>query len=545
MSIILENGIIKTPSIDYDEECGGLGVVLYKYLKKHSERLALINATTDEHLTYEELLHKSVRTAVNLKRRGFKQGDLIAICSNRENIDANVVIVAGQLIGLTTFSLDPILTTKECVDLLSQVQPHLIISIESSKARLQETLRELKIKIDIVCFGKEFEEEFLSTNESENNFEPLHIKNLRDTCMIHFSSGSTSRPKAICLPHYYFMAAADSVKKWDTIQEKTLFNKNVGQVSLRFSNWYWISASLELIRNTACGGCRVLRDKYVVNEFGKLIEKYSITVLFLTPLNCIDVVKNRHWQSYDTSSLERLMTGGCTLHIEYILSLRKLFPGTFVTQSYGMTECSLLTIFENFYPEHIILGTEKPTSCGLPVSGYHYKVIDLDTGKRCGYNQHGELYVKGKCMFTGFYNGDASSSFDSEGYFKTGDLMWFDEDFCFYVADRIKSVLGWNDWLIYPYDIEKVLQEHPAVLEAIVIGIPHKIEGERLMGVVLKNKSFNVTEKELVKFVEARVEDHKRLREGVTFIEEFPLTITGKINRLQTKNKVLAEIRKK
>lgn len=69
-------------------------------------------------------------------------------------------------------------------------------------------------------------------------------------------------------------------------------------------------------------------------------------------------------------------------------------------------------------------------------------MVNLETGKRCGFNQPGELFLKGTKIFSSFYNKDCSKSFDNEGFFRTGDLVYFDEDFCFFIVDRIKSVLG-------------------------------------------------------------------------------------------------------
>ncbi|CAG9769022.1 unnamed protein product [Ceutorhynchus assimilis] len=531
--LVFEDGIIKTPDFQFNENCGGIGCMLFEYLKKYSDRIALLNTFDDNYLTYEQLFQKTVSAAVALQKRGIKPKDLIAICSNRENLEANIPIIAAQFLGCVTFSIDPTMSFDEILELVKQVQPKLIFVIHDAKQIIKEVFQECNYEVDLIEFGLQFQSEFLQFYQE---FQPLFIKNLQETCMIHFSSGSTGTPKPICLNHYYFLVFIH--EGIDPTNHRTT------SVSLRTSNWYWVSASMEMISFISDGGCRLLQDKMCIQKLWFIVEKYKVTHLMLTPLHCIELTETPKPTKVDTSSLLKISIGGYVLHKEYMIKLRQLLPGVHIMQTYGMTECGINTIFNENIPYHRKLLHEKPDSCGLPVNGLYYKVVDLNTGKNCGPNQQGELYLKGRKLFTGFHNQDSSASFDKDGFFATGDLVYFDNDFCFFIVDRIKAVLGWNDWLIYPSHIEQVLFSHPAVFNAMVIGIPHKIEGERLMGVVILKESSagKVKEEELVKYVEDRVEDHKRLREGLVFVKEFPTTITGKANRLKVKEMIVKNL---
>lgn len=132
----------------------------------------------------------------------------------------------------------------------------------------------------------------------------------------------------------------------------------------------------------------------------------------------------------------------------------------------------------------------------------------------------------------GYYDMDSSSSWDNEGFLKTGDIVYFDEDFCFYVVDRIKELLKFRSWHVVPAVLEHVLLQHPAVKEAIVLGVPHDVDGDHALGVVvLKDDADGVSPEELAMFVEERVDDRQRLRAGVKIVERLYYTPTGKVRR--------------
>lgn len=173
----------------------------------------------------------------------------------------------------------------------------------------------------------------------------------------------------------------------------------------------------------------------------------------------------------------------------------------------------------------------KPACCGRPMLGMDYKIIDVESGKTLGPNAEGELRVKGKYLMNGYYNMDSVSAFDEDGFLITGDVLYYDEEFCFYMVDRIKEMLKFKGWHVPPQVIENVLLNHPAVSAAVVIGIPHKIDGEHPMACVILKKNFKVTEEDLTVYVNERVDDRKKLRGGVRFVDSFPRTSTGKVNR--------------
>lgn len=169
-----------------------------------------------------------------------------------------------------------------------------------------------------------------------------------------------------------------------------------------------------------------------------------------------------------------------------------------------------------------------------------FQVVHVETGKNLSFNQLGELCIKSKYAMKGYYNLESSAAYDENGWLRTGDMVYFDHDFCFYVIDRIKEVIKYRIWHIAPALLESVLNSHPAVAASIVMGIPNEEDGEHPIAcVILKKNAESVNEIELKKFVDEKVDNRKKLRGGIRFVNSFPLTPTGKIARRKLKESLV------
>lgn len=135
---------------------------------------------------------------------------------------------------------------------------------------------------------------------------------------------------------------------------------------------------------------------------------------------------------------------------------------------------------------------------------------------------------------------DSSSAYDSEGFIKSGDIAYYDEENCFYIVDRIKEMFKYKGWHILPAVLEGVLLNHPAIKEAVVIGIPHELDGDYPMGIVVLSKGYrDVTPEDIEHYMEENVSDTQKLRAGVKFVKEIVKTATGKVKRTVLKDMVL------
>lgn len=158
--------------------------------------------------------------------------------------------------------------------------------------------------------------------------------------------------------------------------------------------------------------------------------------------------------------------------------------------------------------------------------------MDPNTEEVLGPNEKGEIRVKTPAACNGYYNQDSSDMHDKDGYIKTGDIGYYDTDNCIHICDRIKDMFKYQSWHIVPMSLENVLHEHPAIFEAIVIGIPQEVDGHIPMAlVVLKEGANTVTEDELLRFANSKLTEREQLRGGLRIVKNFPRGVTGKISR--------------
>lgn len=176
-----------------------------------------------------------------------------------------------------------------------------------------------------------------------------------------------------------------------------------------------------------------------------------------------------------------------------------------------------------------------PGSIGSLHPGVYCKVVNPESGRTCGPNEHGELWFRGKHIMKGYLaNAKATAeTIDADGWLHSGDIGYYDEKKHFFLVDRLKELIKYKGFQVPPAQLEGILLGHPAVRDAAVIGIPDAFCGELPTAFVVKQPNVKVTEKELIDFVTSKVTEYKRLRGGLQFIAMIPRNPNGKILRRQ------------
>ncbi|XP_057661709.1 uncharacterized protein LOC130897115 isoform X1 [Diorhabda carinulata] len=529
-----ENHIFyKHSDIDYEER--GLGYHFYKYMQQHSNLVAQYIADKEQEDTYHQVLERCIRTALHLSSRNLTRDDIIVICSTNNQFTV-VPFIASLFLNVPVATLDPTLSCLDFDYLLKEVKPKVIFIIPEVVEMVETSLQNAGIITEIILIGKsdvytEFSS-FLEPHPDEETFEPKLVENVFDTAVILFSSGTTGLPKGIMISHYALMAQA----------AVTILSNNINKIYLSYASLYWITRVMFLVATYQIGAANVMVSKFDPQECWLLLDKYKVTNLFLPPSGAISLIKAGRPDNIDTSNLLTFVTGGAILPQEYILELRDLLPGAFIYQAYGQTEISGAgNWFDVNDVKQILYLHNKPNSVGLPIPNVMCKVVNVDTEKTCGPNEQGELRFKSKMIMNGFFNRDCSDSFDTNGWLKTGDVCYYDEDGCFYIVDRIKEMLKYKSWHVAPAMLEKILVNHPAVSQVVVIGKPHDEDGDHPMAVIIPNESYLevIDEDDVINFVEERVPDRMKLRGGIKIVNSFPMTPSGKIKRVLLKKMIL------
>ncbi|XP_060592777.1 luciferin 4-monooxygenase-like [Ruditapes philippinarum] len=228
---------------------------------------------------------------------------------------------------------------------------------------------------------------------------------------------------------------------------------------------------------------------------------------------------------YDLSSIKVAVCGAAPLSKEIEDMVKEKLKIPCVHQGYGMTEIGV---------SHINGKTEfKHKSVGKRHSLVQMKIVNVDTGKPCGVNEEGEIWIKGPHMCLGYLNNEEETKnfFTEDGWAKTGDIGREDEDGFLFVVDRLKELIKYKGYQVAPATLEDILLRHNSVADVGVVGLPDEEAGELPRAYVVKKAGKEVTEEELVDFVNGQVAPHMKLRGGVEFVTEIPRTLSGKILR--------------
>ena len=225
------------------------------------------------------------------------------------------------------------------------------------------------------------------------------------------------------------------------------------------------------------------------------------------------------------TSQKFICTGGDRLNPGVYSQAIKLFGRNMITEGYGLTETSPVVCMNKD------IKSSKAGSVGPIIPGYEFK---LKTRENLPTDlNEGVLWVKGGSVTPGYYKAPeiTAERFDSDGFFNTGDYVQIDSDGYVTILDRVTDIIIVSGFNVYPQEVEKILSEHPAVQTAIVVGMPHATNGEIPEAYIQRKEGFNnVTEREIIKFAKERLA-HFKVPRKVEFVDEFPLSGTGKILR--------------
>lgn len=339
---------------------------------------------------------------------------------------------------------------------------------------------------------------------------------LDDIAVYQYTGGTTGTPKAAMLSHRNLVGNARAAWQWMGQRGEV---KDVTLAVIPFFHVYGMSVALNLTINI--GGTLVLLPRFTVLDVLKTIEHTKPTLFPGVPAMYMALLNHPALSKFNLSSIEVCVSGAAPLPLEVQTRFEQL-TGAKVVEGFGMTECSPIT---HCNPLH---GQRKPGSIGLPFPGVMARIVDLETGdKELPTGDTGELVVSGPMVMQGYYNRpDETERTLRNGWLYTGDIARMDEDGYFYIVDRKKDMILSNGFNVYPRDVEEVLYQHPAIREAVVVGVPTE-RGEAVKAYISLKEGENVTGEEIREFCKERMVRYKVPR-LVEFRAELPKTLIGK-----------------
>lgn len=367
-----------------------------------------------------------------------------------------------------------------------------------------------------------------------------------DDATIFYTSGTTSHPKGALgthrnsttiLMHGPFGIARNFLRRGEPVPAP---DPSAPQRATLLAIPFFHTTGCQAVLNPALanGGKIVMMHRWDAEQALQIIERERITLAGGVPTIAWQIVEHPARDRYDLSSLESVSYGGAPAASELVRRIKEVFPGSVPGTGWGMSETS--STFTHHSAEDYV---NRPESAGPALPVNDMKIADTE-GRALPVGSIGELWVRGPSVVRGYWNHpDATAAAFVDGWLRTGDLARLDDEGFLYLVDRIKDIIIRGGENIYCIEVEDVLHQHPAVVDAGLVGIPHRTLGEQPAAVVCLKQDAHASEDELRAFVRERLAGFKVPVRIVFLSEPLPRNANGKIMKGELKKLFADETR--
>ena len=465
----------------------------------HPEAAAL--GSGERRSTFRQLHDRVAGIAAALSGHGFVPGDRLALLLPNE-LEYLEIVYACSWLGVIAVPVNARFSVVEIDRLLADAGPRGIVRHSSLPAPTAQ-----------LPWQWVLDEEPLDAAGASC---PAPIYDPDAILALIYTSGTTGRPKGVTVTHANILADIDHLNYWMPHRE--------GGVHLHAAPIFHIMDFPFIFAAPAFGTCQITMPKFSPASFCETVsrERVSRTVLVPTMINLL--IQFPELNKFDLTSLEVLAYGGSPMAPELIRRARGVLPHVKLVQGYGLSETGFLSGLQDHEHTQIRL-----MSCGRTCPGIDLRVVD-ELGREVEAGQHGELVARGTNVMRGYWNNpqETSRTFQ-DGMFRTGDVGYRDADGYFYILDRLKDMIVTGGENVYSGEVEAVIYQHPAVLEAAVFGIPDPQWGELVTACIVRKPGQALSADELLVHCRRFLANYKIPRR-VEFSEtELPKGGSGKI----------------
>jgi long-chain acyl-CoA synthetase len=357
----------------------------------------------------------------------------------------------------------------------------------------------------------------------------------KDVALLQYTGGTTGTPKGAMLSHQNITANARQINLIDPHSRANAPYEAAPDLIMGVLPFFHVFANATVLNRTvANGGEIVMLPRFEAGAALKGIDRTHATALPGVPTMYQALLDNPALKGTNFSSLRACISGGAPLAAELKAKFESA-TGSIVIEGYGLTESSGV-ISSNPYE-----GQNKLGSIGQPIPGTTVKLVDKeDHTKPAAAGEPGELVCAGPQVMLGYWNRpDATAEVFTDGFLRTGDVATIDEDGFIFIVDRLKDMIAVGGFKVFPSQIEDILYKHPAVKEALVIGLPDPYRGESPHAYVTVNQA--VSGDELMAWLNPQLGKHERVAEVVVRLN-LPKTMIGKLDRKALRAEVGATV---
>ncbi|MEZ5605598.1 MAG: AMP-binding protein [Burkholderiaceae bacterium] len=528
-----------------------LGAFFDDMVARHPEREALVAVHQKRRYTYRQLQAESRRLASALLGLGLKPGERVGIWSHN-NTEWVLMQLATAMAGLVLVNINPAYRTAEVEYALNKVGCKALVAMPRFKTsdylgmlrelRAAQALPQLEHAIWIDVAGEGADEPgfmrfsaLMKTGAADDARLPqvARLLHAQDAINIQFTSGTTGFPKGATLTHRnilnngFFIGEAMKLTEADRLCIPVPLYHCFGMVL----------GNLAVLTH---GGCIVYpNDAFEPVSVLQAVQDEKCTGLHGVPTMFIAELDHPRFTEFDLSTLRTGIMAGSPCPIEVMKRVQSEMNMREVTIAYGMTETS---------PVSCQSSTDTPlekrvSTVGLVQPHLEIKIIDPETGAVVPCGATGEFCTRGYSVMQGYWEDPArtAEAIDAEGWMHTGDLATMDNEGYVNIVGRSKDMVIRGGENVYPREIEEFLYRHPKVQDVQVVGLPDPKYGEELCAWIIAKPGQQLTEDEVREFCKGRIA-HYKVPRYIKFVAEFPMTVTGKIQKFKIREAMVQEL---
>jgi fatty-acyl-CoA synthase len=517
-----------------------IGANLEQTVARYSDREALVSRHQGLRYTYAEFNDAVDVVARGLLARGLEAGERIGIWSPN-NAEWVLVQYATAKIGAILVNINPAYRTNEVEYALNQSGCRMLIAAPSFKtsdyrAMIDEVRPNLS-SLEQTIFLDSPDWDALLADADKVPADALRARSetldADDPINIQYTSGTTGFPKGATLTHHnilnngFFVGELCNYTQDDRVCIPVPFYHCFGMV----------------LGNLACtthGATMVVPEAaFDPGAVLETVQAERCTSLYGVPTMFIANLAHPDFKSFDLSSLRTGIMAGSPCPVEVMKQVISEMHMDEVTICYGMTETA--PVSTQTRADDTI--DRRVGTVGRVHPHVEVKIVDAETGRTVPYGTPGELCTRGYSVMRGYWNDTEKTdeAIDAGGWMHTGDLATMDEEGYVNIVGRIKDMIIRGGENVYPREIEEYLYTHPDVTDVQVIGVPDSKYGEELMAWVKLSEGATLSEEDVKDFCRGKIA-HYKIPRYVKFVDDFPMTVTGKIQKFLMRRQAVEEL---
>jgi long-chain acyl-CoA synthetase len=488
---------------------------LLNLLQRHAQQVpdspCLISE--GEIISFAELDRRSDRLASALVDLGVRSGDRVAILSGMSPNFFELLFACSK-IGAIMMPLNWRLSAREIAGILADGMPALILVSDEHQALLGETT--------VVCPTIGLDAEYEGWRDAGAFPAPSRVVEPDAVILLLYTSGTTGLPKGVMITERNLSYVEPTARE--------IWGFGASSVNLVAMPLFHIGGIGYGMMALTQGGQTVLLKDSTPSALLNAIDRWRVTHAFFVPTVIQRLTEQAELEGTAPTSLEIMIYGAAPIGLSLLRRAMETF-GCGFSHAYGMTETSGTVISlppEEHRTDCADAGRLK--SCGRALPWVQMELRDHASGAATPTGEIGEIHIRSAAVMKGYWQNpeETRAALTADGWLRTGDAAWQDEQGFVYIHDRYKDMIVSGGENIYPTELELVLHEHTDIAEVAVIGVAHERWGETPRAYVVCREDASPAEADLLEFVRARVA-HYKCPTSVVFVDALPRTASGKV----------------